>query len=76
VLHGVVPRRTTIRSIRRCSRQPASSSASSRLLDNLAGANLAVTIRGSLTVGIAQDAAGVVAVTLGLGQRVQLTTAT
>jgi len=45
-----------------------------RLLDNLAGANLAVTIDGSLTAGIARDGAGVVSVTLTLGQRVQLTT--
>ena len=44
-----------------------------RLLDNLAGANLAVTIDGSLSVGIAKDAGGVLSVTLGLGQRVQLT---
>ena len=45
-----------------------------RLLDNLAGANLAVAIDGSLTIGIGKDGAGVVSVTLGLGQRVQLTT--
>ena len=44
-----------------------------RLLDNLAGADLAITVDGSLTVGIARDSGGAVAVTLGLGQRVQLT---
>ena len=39
--------------------------ASPALLDNLAGANLVVTIDGSLSVGIAKDAGGVVGVTLG-----------
>ena len=44
-----------------------------RLLDNLAAADLAVTVDGSLTVGIGRDGAGAVSLTLGLGQRVQLT---
>ncbi|HEY1280720.1 MAG TPA: DUF6603 domain-containing protein, partial [Acidimicrobiales bacterium] len=44
-----------------------------RLLDNLAAANLGVTIDSSLTLGIGKDGAGVIGVTVGLGQRVPLT---
>ncbi len=43
-----------------------------QLLDNLAGAGLAVTIDGTLTVGIGKDGSGVVGVTLGLAQRLAL----
>ena len=44
-----------------------------RLLDNLAGADLAVTIDSSLSVGIGKDGGGVIGITVGLGQRVPLT---